>query len=144
MKRLILLLFLLIPACDEPINPVPDYPVHLELDMTFEDRELRDVPSSKAFTIKNINAATERAGFGGVLVVHAVDGLFYAFDMACPHEANRSILVAADENTLNAVCPKCGTKYDIAFGTGAPNGVGRNYLKKYTVINSGTRLTVSN
>jgi nitrite reductase/ring-hydroxylating ferredoxin subunit len=145
MKRYILLLCLsVLAACEEPENPIPNYPVYLELDLTFEDKELRKVPGSKVYTVRNINPNTERAGFGGVLVVHASDGLFYAFDLACPYEANNSILVEADENTLNAVCPKCGTKYDIAFGSGAPNGVGRNYLKKYTVVNSGSHLTVSN
>ncbi|MDR0756578.1 MAG: (2Fe-2S)-binding protein [Tannerella sp.] len=145
MKRYILLLCMLMAACGELENPIPNYPVHLELDLTtYRDRTLRDVPSSRAYTVKDININIERVGFGGVLVVHATDGLFYAFDLACPHEANRNTLIEADENILNAICPKCGTKYDIAFGSGAPNGVSKNYLKRYTIVEAGTRLTVSN
>jgi nitrite reductase/ring-hydroxylating ferredoxin subunit len=145
MKRYVLLLCLFILACEGLENPIPNYPAHLDLDLTFEDKALRDVPSSKAYTLKNINTNTERIGFGGILVVHAVDDQFYAFDMACPHEANRSTLIEADANTLSAVCPKCGTKYDIGFGgSGAPNGVGKNYLKKYTVIYNYPHVIVSN
>jgi nitrite reductase/ring-hydroxylating ferredoxin subunit len=130
-------------ACEKVENPIPNYPVHIELDLTYE-RALRAIPSSKAFTLKNVNLNTTRVGFGGVLVVHASDGQFYAFDLACPHEANRSVLVEADANTVHAVCPKCGTKYDIGFGSGAPNGVGKDYLRRYTVMGSDPRLTVSN
>ncbi|MDR1600895.1 MAG: (2Fe-2S)-binding protein [Tannerella sp.] len=145
MKRYILLLCLFMTGCAEQENPIPNYPVYLALDLTaYRDRDLRNVPGSKAYTLKDININIERIGFGGVLVVHATDGRFYAFDLACPHEVSRSTLVEADENTLNAVCPKCGTKYDIAFGSGAPNGIGKNYLKRYIVVEAGTHLTVSN
>ncbi|MDR1407728.1 MAG: (2Fe-2S)-binding protein [Tannerella sp.] len=144
MKRYLLILSLLAFACGEVENPVPNYPVYLDLDLTFEDKALRDVPSSKTYTLKNININTERVGFGGVLVVHASDGLFYAFDMACPYEASRSAIIEADANTLYAVCPKCGTKYDIGFGSGAPDGIGKDYLRRYIVTGADPRLTVRN
>jgi len=145
MKRICIMLCLILMACDDHVNPIPNYPVRINVDLTFRDKELRDVPSSKVFTLKNINVSTESVGFGGVLVVHAIDDQYYAFDLSCPHEANRSTLVEADENTLNAVCPKCGTKYDIGFGgTGAPNGVSKYYLKRYNAIMSGSTLIVSN
>jgi nitrite reductase/ring-hydroxylating ferredoxin subunit len=125
-------------------DPIGNYPVYLRLDLSNKDKELRPINSSKAYTEKNINMNIERAGFGGVLVVHAVDDRFHAFDLACPHEASRSVLLAADENNLYAVCPRCGSKYDIAFGTGAPEGVSKYYLKRYTVSESNSQLTVSN
>jgi nitrite reductase/ring-hydroxylating ferredoxin subunit len=126
-------------------DPIGNYPVYLRLDLAFEDKALRTVPGSKSYTVKDINTNIERIGFGGVLVVHAVDDRFHAFDLACPHEANRSILIEPDADHLNAVCPRCGTKYEIGIeGSGAPNGVSRFYLKKYTVLGSGTQLTVTN
>jgi nitrite reductase/ring-hydroxylating ferredoxin subunit len=126
-------------------DPIGNYPVYLRLDLQFEDKALRDVPSSKTYALKDINANIERIGFGGVLVVHAVDNQFYAFDRACPYEANRSILIEADANHLTAICPKCGTKYDIGVGgSGAPNGVGNYYLKRYTVSGSSSQLIVTN
>jgi nitrite reductase/ring-hydroxylating ferredoxin subunit len=94
--------------------------------------------------LKDVNPNIERVGFGGVLVVHALDDQFHAFDLACPYEVNQGVRVAADENNLFAICPKCGTKYDIAFGSGAPDGVSKYYLKRYTVTGSGTQLTVTN
>jgi len=145
MKRLFISICLIITACAEHQNPVPNYPVHINVDLTYRDKELRDVPSSKAFTLKNININFEQVGFGGVLVVHAIDDQYYAFDLSCPYEASRTTLVEADENTLTAVCPRCGTKYDIGFGgSGAPNGVSSHYLKRYTVTGSGSQLVVSN
>jgi hypothetical protein len=126
-------------------DPIGNYPVYLTLDLTFEDKALRSVPSSKAYTSKDINANTERVGFGGVLVAHAINGNFCAFDLACPNEVNRNILIKADADHLNAVCPQCGTKYEIGVeGTGAPNGVSKYYLKRYTVTGSDPRLTVTN
>lgn len=145
MKRLLILTCLLVCSCHEMHNPIPDYPVYLVLDLTFEDKALRDIPSSKAYTVQTVNSGVERVGFGGVLVVHAVDDRFYAFDLACPHEQSRNIHIAADENTLNAVCTVCGTRYDIGVGgTGAPNGVGKSYLKRYAVIDTRPRIVVNN
>jgi nitrite reductase/ring-hydroxylating ferredoxin subunit len=145
MRRYLTFALLLCASCVKMEDPIGDYPVYLKLDLTFEDKALRSVPSSKAYTMKDINANIERTGFGGVLVVHAISGSFYAFDLACPHEASRSTLVAADADHLNAVCPKCGTKYEIGIeGSGAPDGVSKFYLKRYAVTGSDPRLIVSN
>jgi nitrite reductase/ring-hydroxylating ferredoxin subunit len=141
----LLLLFICI-SCAKIEDTIGDFPVYLELDLTFKDKELRTAPSSKTYSLKDLSSARgERCGYGGVLVVHSIDDGFYAFDLACPYEHNRGILVSVDENTLNAVCPKCGTKYDISMGgTGAPNGVGKYYLKKYSVFEKGSTLVVTN
>ncbi|MDR2138514.1 MAG: (2Fe-2S)-binding protein [Tannerella sp.] len=137
MRPYLVFLFLLCIACTETENPIGNFPVYLRLDLTTKDKELRSPGTGKTYTSKDINPGIERAGFGGVLVVHAMDNRFYAFDLACPHEANRSVLIVPDENTVYAVCSGCGTKYDIAFGTGAPNGVSRFYLKRYNVSDDG-------
>jgi uncharacterized Zn-finger protein len=143
MKRCLFCLILLCLSCDKVENPIGNFRVYLRLDMNNKDKALRTV-GSKAYTMKDVNAGFEQVGFGGVLAVHAVDDCFYAFDLACPHEASRNVLIAADENTIYAVCPKCGTKYDIAFGTGAPDGVSKYYLKRYTVVGAPPQLTVVN
>ena len=58
MKRLfgILLGFLLFSACDSSFqSSIQDYPVSLELDLRFEDKELRAVQAFKIYTLRNIN-----------------------------------------------------------------------------------------
>lgn len=52
-------------------------------------------------------------GFGGVLLVSTVYGDCMAFDLACPVEHSQSVLVAINPETNMAVCPKCGSVYDV-------------------------------
>ncbi|MDR1722748.1 MAG: (2Fe-2S)-binding protein [Tannerella sp.] len=131
-------------SCKVEENPIPDYAVYITIDLGTEDKELRAVPSYKEYTSKNTKPGFESVGFGGVLVVHTTLGDYKAFDRACPYEVNNNITVEVDDAILYATCPKCGTKYDIAFGTGAPNGVSKHYLKTYRVLQSGSKLTVRN
>ncbi|MDR2041324.1 MAG: (2Fe-2S)-binding protein [Tannerella sp.] len=146
MRPYLVFLLLLCFSCIKTEDPIGNFRVYLRLDLYLNDRDqiLRTPGTSQTYTSKDINPNIQRVGFGGVLVVHAADDRFYAFDLACPYEASRSVRVAPDANTIYAVCPKCGTKYDIAFGTGAPNGVSRFYLKRYNVNENGLQLTISN
>lgn len=147
MKRIIIICCILIAvfSCKTEENPIPLYAVYLSLDLTFEDKELKAVPSYKEYTSKNINVALgERIGYGGVLVVHTMLDEFKAFDRACPYEVNASVTVEVDDEILYAVCPKCSTKYDIGFGTGAANGVSKHGLRQYNTILNGSKLIVKN
>jgi len=132
-------------ACSKEENPIPSMPVYLKLDLSTTDRELKTIPSYKEYTGKDVNTALgERAGFAGVLVVHTLLNEYVAFDRACPFEANSNIIVVVDNEILNAVCPRCSTKYDLSLAPGAPNGQSRYYLKKYSVSQSSNFLTVKN
>jgi nitrite reductase/ring-hydroxylating ferredoxin subunit len=138
------LLFLL-PSCEETVNPIPVRRVYLTLDLTFEDKELKAIPSSKAFTIKNANLAQgESVGFGGVLVVHDMFGAYKAFDLACTYEVRQDITIHVDNEVLYAICPKCDTHYDIGTGNGVPNGKSKHYLRMYNITQNGNRLIVVN
>jgi nitrite reductase/ring-hydroxylating ferredoxin subunit len=144
-----LLLFavgLLMPvSCENAENPVPGKRVYLVLDLSFEDKELKAIPSYKTFTVKDINLAQgESAGYGGVLVVHNMFGEYKAFDLSCTFEARPDVLVAVDNEILYAVCPVCGTKYDVGTGNGAPYGKSRHYLRMYNVTQNGNKLIVTN
>jgi nitrite reductase/ring-hydroxylating ferredoxin subunit len=132
-------------SCEKSyLSSIPDYPVYLALDLTFEDKGLLPVSAYKIYTPANINQATEKTGFGGVLVYHGIDS-YYAFDTACPHEANRSVTVEVDDNHLYATCPKCHTQYDLLSGMGNPvSGPGREQLKPYRVRQNGNILYVEN
>jgi hypothetical protein len=149
MKRIFIIccIFLSHLSCtDEYDNPIPLAPVYLNLDLTFEDRALKAIPSCKTYTDKNINPALgERRGFGGILVVHTLLDEYKAFDRACPYEAQAGITVEVDEALLYAVCPQCGSKYEIGFGTGSlSEGTGRYGLRPYTAILSGSKLIIKN
>ncbi|MDR1524569.1 MAG: (2Fe-2S)-binding protein [Tannerella sp.] len=149
MKRILLICCLLISylSCtDEYKNPIPLLPVYLYLDLTFEDKELKAIGSYKEYTDKNINHELgERCGFGGVLVVHTMLDEFKAFDRTCPFEVQPNITVEVDREVLYAVCPKCGSKYDLGFGTGGLNkGVSKHGLRPYNTTLSGNKLIVKN
>lgn len=66
---------------------------------------------------------TERSatGFGGVLLVCDYIGEPRAYDLACPVECKRDVRVEVDSDDHNlAVCPMCGSKYDVFSNFGAP------------------------
>ena len=147
MRRILIICSILVFtfSCDIEENPIPTASVYLNLDLTFEDRELKTIPSYKEYTYKNINTAIgERAGYGGVLVVHNMLGEYKAFDRTCPHEVNPGVTVEVDNEVLYAVCPKCGTKYDIGIGSGSPNGSSKHSLRQYNVLLNGNKLVVKN
>ena len=147
MRRIpiIFCLLIFVFSCKIEENPIPLVSVYLNLDLTYEDKELKTIPSYKEYTIKNINIGLgERAGFGGVLVVRNMLGEYKAFDRSCPHEASSNITVVVDDDVLYAVCPKCGTKYDIGLANGMPVGTSKHSLRRYNVILNGNKLIVKN
>ncbi|MDR2390025.1 MAG: (2Fe-2S)-binding protein [Tannerellaceae bacterium] len=151
MKRLLFcLIAFAINSCDKTaISSIPYSLVYLELDLTFEDKDLVPSLAYKIYTPQNINQSIEKTGFGGVLVYHGVNGTgadaYYAFDLACPLEADRLVRVEVDDEHLHAVCPKCQSTYDLIFGLGNPvSGPSREQLKPYPVVVSGNTLRIRN
>jgi hypothetical protein len=147
MRRILIICCILISAasCKVEENPIPRVAVYLNLDLTYEDKELKTIPSYKEYTAKNINIGIgERAGFGGILVVHDHLGQYKAFDRACPFEATSSVTVKVDDDILYAVCPKCGTTYEIGLSNGVPSGKSKHGLRQYNVVLNGNKLIVKN
>ena len=72
--------------------------------------------------------ANSYTGFGGVLLIGGVDpfttepNVPLAYDLACPVERNAQIRVAVNSDNLEAVCPKCGSRYDVVMAGGSPVG----------------------
>ncbi len=58
-----------------------------------------------------------QTGFGGVLLVSNFSGEPRAYDLSCPVECRRDIIITVDGEV--AVCHTCGSTYDI-FNAGAP------------------------
>lgn len=142
----LLILFCALSCTKTEHSYFPSYPVYLELDLTFEDKDLNGVMAYKEYILgKTPNlGARERTGLGGVLVYHGVDG-YRAYDLACPNETQASVRVEMDENGINAVCPKCGSKYNVFEGYGnRVDGPATRGLKQYQTALSGTKLYVTN
>lgn len=72
--------------------------------------------------------ANTYVGFGGVLLIGGVDpftaepNVPLAFDLSCPVECKQTVRVAIDSDKLEAVCPVCGSRYDVMTAGGAPVG----------------------
>lgn len=75
-------------------------------------------------------SATTATGFGGVLLVSGVNpftleaGVPLAYDLACPVEVKRDVRVRmqADDLVPVAVCPECGSSFDVVERAGAASG----------------------
>ncbi|RHJ86517.1 hypothetical protein [Parabacteroides sp. AM08-6] len=144
MKRfLTCFLILLACSCTKTIKTnIPPSRVYLRIDLRYEDKDLVGTLNHKEFTAPR--KAGEYVGYSGVLVVCGFDNVYYAYDLCCPHEASKTNRIVPD-NTGKAKCPKCGTVYDIGYGTGAPvEGVSEYALQRYNVTSLGQELLIQN
>ena len=65
-------------------------------------------------------AALTETGYGGILLVSDLMGECLAYDLSCPVEARTNIRVEVNREKNVAVCPKCGSVYDIFSNFGTP------------------------
>lgn len=65
--------------------------------------------------------AVMRTGYGGILLVASAKAEALAYDLSCPVENSPDVRVYIDEDQrYEAVCPKCGSHYDVFQSYGAP------------------------
>lgn len=122
-------------ACDRiDSTRIPIYPVNLDLGTTgywvtygvhsYGEyrtfiREKR-LPSNFPFT------ANTYTGFGGILLISGYNFVTQdyntplAYDLACPVEAKNSVIVTIDPKTFDAICPTCGSHFNVVEGGGTP------------------------
>lgn len=128
----IFLLFLSLSAlfisCEPVETGIPDFPVYIK----------RNIDTNKLVNfgsylyIEEREMESDRIGFGGIIVVKAYDGIYYAFDMTCTNEKNSTIHVGRPGGTLSCTCETCGEVYDLGFGLGVPTkGLSKLPLKRY-------------
>ncbi len=152
-KRIIGLLFapLLGIACEGPyISPIPPYPVSMRLNLTASYPTFKNSVNEYLIFTQAI-VATDRIGFGGLLVCTGVmtddygNSIYYAYDLACPHEADALIRVEPLTDRLGEViCPHCETVYNAGFGFGEPlSGPSKHPLKRYKTYFQGDILTIT-
>ena len=137
MKRFLSCLLVLVAlSCSKfEESDIPYALVYLNIDLRYQDKDLVGLYNHKSIT--KPRTAGEKTGYAGVLVVCGIDAsgktTYYAYDLCCPHEAKRNIMIEAD-NAGKATCPECGTEFDIGYGTGAPTkGVSKYPLRRYAV-----------
>ncbi len=117
------------------------YGVHSPGDYTFFNID-KNIPTGFVYS------ADSFTGFGGVLVINTLLGEVKAFDAACPVEASRDVTIDVDTDNYVAVCHKCGSKYDVFQGNGAPmSGKALTFkygLKQYRATHLGMGYVISN
>ena len=95
---------------------ISGFGIHTEFILTSNMRR----PSGFPYTVQSAT------GFGGVLLIGGMDpyttetDVPLAYDLACPVERQQDIRVEIDSRTLEAVCPVCGSHYDVTMAGGAP------------------------
>lgn len=127
----ILLLPFFLVACDrEEVSGIP----YAAVNYTLYDRDIRALSSpSSSLVVTKPRLATDRIGFGGLLVVHGLEG-YYAFDLACPVEARSNIKLALDNSGTKACCAHCGAEFDILSSDGFPIKNTHFKLVRYYVV----------
>jgi nitrite reductase/ring-hydroxylating ferredoxin subunit len=128
-----LLLFVLLAGlsgCDGYVSSIPDMEVYLKRNLTTE--KLNTFGAYLYVTEPVL--AIDRIGFGGLLIVHAQDNIFYAVDLACPHEVDPDVRISPPDVMGICKCPTCGEEYDMSYGMGTPRkGISKETLKHYNV-----------
>ncbi|MDR3327379.1 MAG: hypothetical protein LBT04_04535 [Prevotellaceae bacterium] len=128
-KAFLLTLSIPLVCCSKYKNTIPNYPVHLEFNITANAPELAAFNGFKEF-FKPENA-TQVLGYGGILVFHTIEDKYCAFDMACPFEAKPDIRVHAD-NMGVAKCDSCLSTFYTGDATGFQlDGKAKSPLRKY-------------
>lgn len=140
----------LVNGCDDSyVSSIPNYPVSLQLNLTTTYPTFRN-SINEFLTFKARRYEYDRIGFGGILVYSGLpddygNAVYYAFDMACPYEAQNNVRVYPVEDGYGQVkCEKCESVYDVAFGFGIPvSGPSKEALKKYKATLSNDVLYIS-
>jgi hypothetical protein len=153
MKRIFtFLLFITIAfSCEKEYHTtIPYAQVNLRLELGTTDFDLTANLAYKTFTQRRNEP--DRLGFGGILVINGMGEStinLFAFDLACPVEAQHNVHVIPDKigsssTAVTATCPKCGAVFNIASGTGSPQSGTKYHLRSYRVVGNGMQYTVVN
>lgn len=139
------LLLLALTTCHTDINvdsPVPKCTVNFALNIMVDAPILNT--QGGFYTVTSPMKYGQYIGYSGLLIVHGFDDKFYCYDLCCPTECKREIMIEPEIDGT-AKCKECDTMYDIGFGSGMPQkGSSKYRLRKYRVIVSGYNITVQN
>ena len=149
---------LILPGCQSVDDDrIPNMPVNIVLSDagTWNTYGVSGFGSSRRFIISLREPSgfpytqTSATGFGGVLLISGMDpytattDVPLAYDLSCPVEMKSDVRVEVEGELYNAVCPVCGSKYDVTMGGGAPlsgpaaSGERKYGLRRYACYPSG-------
>ncbi len=150
----VILFLIFFSSCDEDLKTnIPYAPVNFLINLEYADNVLNNPYHFETFSYSkypNGRNDGEHVGYGGILIYHGMEtdsnpnGL-YAYDLSCQVEADRNVLVVADEEGT-ATCPKCGAKYSVHTG-GAPLNTAKFWLHPYRIVSvsgAGNRYKIIN
>lgn len=115
-------LYIISVSCEDkiPRNNIPDATVNFTLMLNSRDNILKNWLAHKIFTEKDRRLDSDRFGYGGLLVVTDNTGnAIYAYDLSCPYEGDKSILVTPTDDG-KAVCNECGSVFITIYGSKMP------------------------
>jgi nitrite reductase/ring-hydroxylating ferredoxin subunit len=137
-------------SCNKKNDVIPDVPI--DFTIRINDPQFTDLNAFGGVALVNANTnnlGRYAAGYdgNGIIIFAGVDE-FLAYDRTCPHDYavnGISVKVNIDpQNSLNAICPKCGTNYSLSTGGNPSAGIGRYPLKNYKTSFDGTFIRVWN
>ena len=92
----------------------------------------------------NVNTYT---GYGGVLLMMGIETPM-AYDLSCPVEVSRDVILTINPENYDAVCPRCGSRFNPLTGAGGPlSGVAINNkvgMRQYRVLPSNGGYVITN
>ncbi|MCK9312389.1 MAG: hypothetical protein M0P26_08955 [Bacteroidales bacterium] len=134
-RWLFLVLVFISAGCDGFDSSIPDAYVYVKRDI---NATKLNEPNTTCYISKS-NLANEGLGYGGIIIVHAFDGEYYAFDLSCPVEHKSDIRIGYADQSLICKCDSCTEEYELGFGLGTPiNNISKEALRRYkvTIINN--------
>ncbi|HET9570537.1 MAG TPA: hypothetical protein VFP20_03900 [Bacteroidales bacterium] len=130
----------LLASCDGYVTSIPDREVDFQ--RNFNTSKLDYFGAYMYITQPSL--ASDRIGFGGLLIYHAQDNVIYAVDLACPKEVNANIRVSPPDELGMCKCATCGEVFDMFYGQGTPTkGIAKEPLRHYTVSFGDTDIIIS-
>ncbi|MDD4362549.1 MAG: hypothetical protein PHF48_08930 [Bacteroidales bacterium] len=132
MKKIIaLFLILAFASCGRYQSSIPESPVFMRRNLN----TINCLFPGDYYYITEPQTATDRLGYGGLVLVRGFDDQYYAYDLACPVECRTDVRVGQPNEVLEVACPQCGETYQLGFGMGTPStGVSKEGLKRYSVV----------
>lgn len=140
---LVAVMCLLVGCGNDRRNPVPSYPVYLDLDIQAEFPHFVPGNGFQTLIFRERRYEREYIGYGGIVVVVGMDGKYHAMDMACPLCLDRDTVVSVEG--IYCTCPHCGEQYDVSYGLGVPmKGKSKWPLRDYKCFPDGGHLIIRN